>query len=265
MLPKKTTRKTAPAGGAAGGRGGAAGSGTVAEYFDRVVSNSRHAFDTSGSVGGDESVEDKTEDTEPESDDSEAGSGGGDDDDGDSDDGGDDDDSEAGEWEPDEGGGAGLFQTCAINSAKTAGASDKDAEAFGANAAPALLQCKSLIEAYDVIATALMVLGGVSTPAKQKQYFSYIRTHSESEESNRKSHGVIFSSPHYTSFDFEETVYIERMSSGPRRMTGLFRCPNYKCRSMNTNTLEKQTSGGDEPIKNFHVCFECGNQWKTSG
>jgi transcription elongation factor S-II len=42
---------------------------------------------------------------------------------------------------------------------------------------------------------------------------------------------------------------------------GIFRCS--KCKSYKTTYYQLQTRSADEPMTNFHSCFNCGKIWKT--
>jgi transcription elongation factor S-II len=42
---------------------------------------------------------------------------------------------------------------------------------------------------------------------------------------------------------------------------GIFKCS--KCKSLKTSYFQLQTRSADEPMTNFHSCFNCGKKWRT--
>lgn len=74
--------------------------------------------------------------------------------------------------------------------------------------------------------------------------------------------GPVFALPEFAHDLRVRQLDVELRIVGPKRQEGVAKCP--KCKSMSTETTEKQTRSADEGMTEFNVCFQCGHHWKVN-
>lgn len=136
-------------------------------------------------------------------------------------------------------------------------------------------RCDQYSGIYDVIESMRFYFFGSEETVLEKQWADLIQSgnlqnywtqlqnkYTEDGDLTKigRSLGPSFSGASFAEKRQDEIIDEALTYAGPKKRIGLVACRF--CKSKNTESMEKQTRGGDEAMTNFHRCNDCNKGWR---